>query len=281
MKTNLDRLLLQLFLVLAVAFGSALLADIALAEPAANTAVAPVPREQAWWMDRHKSMNERVKQGPVDLIFIGDSITQGWEGPGKAQWDKYYVKRNAVNLGISGDQTQHALWRLDNGNIDGISPKLAIIMIGTNNFGANAAEEIADGIMVIVKRVRDKLPQTQVLLLGIFPRGKEPDDIRTKLAKASELASKCADGKMVHFVDIGSKFLDENGALPQSIMPDFLHPNEKGYQIWAESIEIFVAKLMGEPAVGDQSYLRPQENPANSGHGAGQTRYIEVFVQYA
>src|SRR5438093_9326345 len=110
-----------------------------------NDAVIPVPREGNW-MKRHESFNERVKQGNVDLIFIGDSITQGWEANGKAVWAEYYAKRNAVNLGIGGDRTQHVLWRLDHGNIDGINPKLAVLMIGTNNSGGNTSEQIAAGV---------------------------------------------------------------------------------------------------------------------------------------
>src|SRR5262249_2849509 len=112
----------------------------------ANDAVVPAPRD-ANWMKRHDSFNERVKQGNVDLIFIGDSITQGWEGEspkgGKKIWEEFYGKRNAVNLGIGGDRTQHVLWRLDHGNIENIKPKLAVLMIGTNNSSTNTSEQIA------------------------------------------------------------------------------------------------------------------------------------------
>ena len=119
----------------------ALLATFSFAQD--NDAVKPVPRDGNW-MKRHESFNERVKQGNVDLIFIGDSITQGWEGAGKEVWAKTYGNRNAVNLGIGGDRTQHVLWRLDHGNIEGIHPKLAVLMIGTNNSGSNTSEQIAD-----------------------------------------------------------------------------------------------------------------------------------------
>ena len=140
---------------------------------AANPATTPAPRNDAWWQQRHESMNARVKKGNVDLIFIGDSITHGWEGGGKDVWQQFYGNRNAVNLGIGGDQTCHVLWRLDHGNIDGISPKLAVIMIGTNNAGnaAQSAEQIAAGVKAIVDKLRTKLPQTKILLLAIFPRG--------------------------------------------------------------------------------------------------------------
>ncbi len=221
------------------------------AEPAAvadtPTTVKPVPREGGW-MDRHNSFNERVKKGDVDLLLIGDSITQGWEGAGKDVWAKHYAPRKAVNLGIGGDRTQHVLWRLENGNIEGIKPKLAVLMIGTNNSNGtdNTAEEIAAGIEAIVKKLRSDLPETKVLILAIFPRGEKPNPQREKNAKASEIASKLADDKMIYFLDIGPKFLTDDGTLTREIMPDFLHLTPQGYTIWAESIEPTVANLMGE-----------------------------------
>jgi lysophospholipase L1-like esterase len=221
---------------------------MAIAQEAKKPAtVQPVGKiNEAWWMARHKSMNERVKKGNVDLLLIGDSITHGWEGA-KNTWEKYYGKRNAVNLGIGGDGTQHVLWRLENGNIDGISPKLAVLMIGTNNAGGNSSEDIAAGIKAIVEKLRAKLPQTKVLILGIFPRGTNNEDrLRKVNMKASEIAAKLADGKMVFYLDIGPKFLSSDGTLSKDIMPDQLHPNAKGYQIWAEAMEPEVAKLMGE-----------------------------------
>jgi beta-glucosidase len=219
----------------------------ALAAAQEHAAIKPVPREGNW-MKRHESFNERVKKGNVDLIFIGDSITQGWEGAGKEAWARHYGSRNAVNLGIGGDRTQHVLWRLDNGNIEGIKPKLAVLMIGTNNSNGqdHTAEEIADGIKAIVAKLRTKLPETKVLVLAIFPRAPMPNPQREKNAKASELASKVADGTMVHYLDIGPKFLEADGTLTKEIMPDFLHLSPKGYEIWAEAIEPKVAELMGE-----------------------------------
>lgn len=209
--------------------------------------VVPVPREGGW-IERHNSFNERVKQGDVGMLMIGDSITQGWEGNGKDAWAKHLAPRKAVNLGIGGDRTQHVLWRLQNGNIEGIKPKLAVLMIGTNNSNGNdnTAEEIAAGIEAIVKELRTKLPETKVLILAIFPRGEKPNPQREKNAKASEIASKLADGQNVFFLDIGQKFLTPDGTLTREIMPDFLHLSPQGYTIWAEAIEPEVAKLMGE-----------------------------------
>jgi lysophospholipase L1-like esterase len=211
-----------------------------------NDAIVPVPRD-ANWKKRHDSFNERVKQGNVDLIFIGDSITQGWERAGKAAWDEHYAKRNAVNLGIGGDRTQHVLWRLENGNIEGIKPKLAVLMIGTNNSGTNTSEQIAAGVKLIVEKLRTKLPETKVLVLAIFPRGADKDDAKRKVNEgANESIKGLADDKMVFFLDIGPKFLDADGKLSKEVMPDLLHLNEKSYKTWAESIEPKVKELLGE-----------------------------------
>ena len=211
-----------------------------------NDAIKPVPRD-ANWMKRHDSFNERVKQGNVDLLFIGDSITQGWEGSGKAAWSEKYGKRNAVNLGIGGDRTQHVLWRLDNGNIDGIKPKLAVLMIGTNNSGQNTSEQVAEGIIAIVTKLRDKLPETKVLILAVFPRGADGTNKNRMVNEgANEIVAKLADGKNIEYLDIGPKFLDDKGGLSKEVMPDLLHLNPASYQTWADSIEPHVARMMGE-----------------------------------
>ena len=213
---------------------------------AENSAIVPVPREDNGWMKRHESMNERVKQGNVDLLFIGDSITHGWEGAGKEVWDQYYAKRNAVNLGIGGDQTQHVLWRLDNGNIDGIKPKLAVIMIGTNNSHSNTAPEIAEGVEAIVKKLRARLPEMRILLLAIFPRTDVPAEIQQKIKEASaKFAADLAADPMVEFMDIGPAFLNEKGELTKDVMPDLLHPNAKGYALEAEATESAIGRLLG------------------------------------
>jgi lysophospholipase L1-like esterase len=233
------RRLLSLFVLLAL-LPTAVRAD----EP--HDAIKPVPREGGW-VKRHESFNARVAQGNVDLIFIGDSITQGWEGKGKGVWEKFYGKRNAVNLGIGGDRTQHVIWRLDNGNVKDISPKAAVIMIGTNNSGSNTPEQIAEGVSVIVKQLREKLPQTKILLLAVFPRGENKADKRRQVNEgANAIFSKLDDGEHVFYLDIGQKFLQDDGTLTREIMPDLLHLSEEGYTIWAESIEAKLAELLGE-----------------------------------
>lgn len=204
-----------------------------------HSAIKPVDRPGKGWQARHAAMNERVAKGNVDLIFIGDSITQAWRGNGKDVWAKYYAPRNAVNLGIGGDRTQHVLWRLDNGNIDGITPKAAVIMIGTNNSNGsdNTVAEIADGIRTIVKKLRNDLPETKILLLDIFPRGANPNNQRGKVLQVNQIISKLDDGEHVHYLAIGQAFVEDDGKISKAIMPDSLHLSPKGYQIWADALE--------------------------------------------
>lgn len=159
---------------------------------------------------------------------------------------------SAVAQGISGDRTQHVLWRLDHSNLDGLvradgaGPKLAVLMIGTNNSDAddNTATKFADGIKAIVEKLRQKLPKTKVLLLAIFPRNEMLNPQREKNAEASRLASPIADGKLVHYLDIGDKFLSPDGTLSKEIMPDLLHLSQRGHEIWADAIEATVKELV-------------------------------------
>lgn len=214
---------------------------------ALHSATIPQPRGDIAWITRFEELNRRVKEGGVDLIFIGDSITHGFEIVGRQVWNEFYRKRRALNLGIAGDSTQHVLWRLDHGNIDGISPKLAVVLVGTNNATNNTPQEIADGVKAIVGKLREKLPATHVLVLGIFPRGADPwNHRRLVIQKANQLIFKLHHGEKVYYLDIGRKLLKNDGTVNRSIMPDFLHLSPDGYQIWAESIEPTVAMLLDE-----------------------------------
>lgn len=219
----------------------------------AHSAIEPAPRPDQGWQDRQKLLNQRAADAgeKAQVIFIGDSITQGWEGDGKAVWAKYYAHRNAVNLGIGGDRTQHVLWRLANGNIAGLKPKAAVVMIGTNNSNGedNTPGQIADGVAAIVKHLREKLPGTKVLLLAIFPRSENYSAQRGKLAMINQVIRKHADGKDVIWVDFGHQFLNEDGTMPRSLMPDYLHLSRAGYEIWAEAIEDQLSTILGDKRV--------------------------------
>jgi beta-glucosidase len=196
-------------------------------------------------MPRHEAILEKNKNEQTDLIFIGNSIIHHWEDTGKESWEKNFAKYNPVNMGFGGDQTQHVLWRIDMGELDGINPKLAVVMIGTNNAGnGHDSEMIADGVIQIISRIRNKLPDTKILLLRIFPRGEPGSEIRQTNTTASEIFSKVANNKDIFYLDINKIFLDEEGNLPREIMPDKLHPNAKGYELWAEAIIDRVTELM-------------------------------------
>ena len=238
---------------------SALLAAAAFAaEP--HVAINPVPREGGW-VKRHESFNAISKQGEARLVFLGDSITQGWEGAGKEVWAKQYAGRKAANFGIGGDRTEHVLWRLGNGNFDGLQPKLIVLMIGTNNTGhvgrpqkelngaiyQCSAEQTAEGVQRIVETLRQKTPAAKILLLGIFPRGATPADAMRQQNEATNARiAKLADGQSVHYLDVGTSFLAADGTLSKDIMPDLLHLSPKGYQLWADAIEPKVKELLGE-----------------------------------
>jgi lysophospholipase L1-like esterase len=213
-----------------------------------NTAITPVPREGGW-NDRAKLLDTRVNETPdTQLLMIGDSITQGWEGAGKEVWAKYYTPRKAVNLGIGGDRTQHVLWRLQNAPLDKVKPKAAVVMIGTNNSNGddNTPGEIVQGVTAIVSELRKRLPNTKILLLAIFPRGENFNPQRGKITQVNQVLQKLDDGRNVFFLDIGHRFLNADGVLPKDVMPDFLHLNAKSYQTWAEAIEPKLKELIGD-----------------------------------
>jgi beta-glucosidase len=222
-----------------------------------HPAVTPEPRNLDWWQQRHQAILERMKQKNPEVIFIGDSITHGWERKGKAVWEAHYAQYDALNLGYGGDRTEHVLWRLQNGEIDGIRPKLAVLMIGTNNAAREqySAEQIAEGIQAIVCLLRQKLPDTKILILAIFPRGSQEQSqdktqdasynpLWAKNDQVNRMISKLADGRKIFFLDINKAFLNEQGVLTRDVMPDLLHPEEKGYALWAEAMEPTLKRLL-------------------------------------
>jgi lysophospholipase L1-like esterase len=223
-------------------------------EPRANPAIIPVPRTGGA-TNRQSQVLRRAQEnpGPCDIAFIGDSITQGWEGSGKNVWTNYYGNRKCLNFGVGGDRTEHVLWRFENGQLDGIKPKAAVLMIGTNNSNKNrdgseqySEAEILEGVQAIVKQIRTRLPETKLLVLGIFPRGKTFSAQRGKILQINQALAKLADNNMIHYIDFGSQLIEADGSLSKEIMPDYLHLSEKGYTIWAEAIEPKLKELLGE-----------------------------------
>jgi lysophospholipase L1-like esterase len=196
------------------------------------------------FLAQHEKFVELAKKGDIGLVFLGDSITAGWGGA-KDVWEKSFSQYKPVNFGIGGDRTQHVLWRIQNGELDGISPKALVLMIGTNNAGSDPAEGTANGIKKIVETIRQKCPETKILLLAVFPRGNVvPNPGRTKNEAVNAIISQLDDGKHVFYLDIGKSFLKEDGTFKDDISKDHLHFFPAGYQIEADAIGPKLAELM-------------------------------------
>jgi beta-glucosidase len=184
---------------------------------------------------------QRAKDNPdaCDLVFIGDSITQGWETGGSNVWAKHYGNRKALNFGVGGDRTQHVLWRFDHGQLDGLKPKVAVVMIGTNNSNRddNTENEILDGVKAIINRIRQQLPETRIILVAIFPRGQTFSVQRGKILQVNQALAKLDDGKMIRYVDFGSQLIEPDGSISRDVMRDYLHLTERGYEMWGAALE--------------------------------------------
>ncbi|MBS1721898.1 MAG: hypothetical protein JSS66_02705 [Armatimonadetes bacterium] len=229
-------------------FAACLFATLAGQEPA-NPATTPADRlNEDWWKQRHEQCIEITKKGGVDIVFLGDSITQGWESTGKAAWDKWYGDKHAANFGFSGDRTEHVLWRLGHGEIVGLKPKVVVMMIGTNNVGHGSSnpKQAAQGISLILKTLMKELPSTKILLLAVFPRAESPQDpMRHSVDEINAQITSFDDGHRVHFEDIGYAFKNTDGTLRTLLMPDQLHLNEGGYEIWGEAMDRALSRMLG------------------------------------
>jgi lysophospholipase L1-like esterase len=198
---------------------------------------------------RHTKLLEEIRQrnGKIDFVLIGDSITDFWPGKGKDSYAEF-AAWNPLDLGVSGEQTEQVLRRLLNGELDGYKAKAIMIMIGTNNIGHFSDEKpewVAAGIKKIVETVKEKQPQAKILLLAIFPRGATAEDNQNKrVIETNKLLPSLADGKTVFYMDIGKIFLDEQGNAKKELMPDFLHPNADGYKLWLEAVKPKLSELM-------------------------------------
>ena len=213
-------------------------------QSASTFPLAPV----AWLDDFQAHLNKKANAGRVDLVFDGDSITDHWESTGLTVWKEYYANRHALDVGIGADGIEHALWRLDHGEVDGLNPKLIVLMIGTNNIQAHTPGQVAEGIEALVADYRKRIPGAHVLLLAIFPRGARPTaPLRAKIAEVNHRIASLDDGGNITYLDIGEKFLQPDGTISAVDMSDFLHPTEKGYRIWADAIEPMIDRYCPKP----------------------------------
>jgi len=225
----------------------------AAAEPHRNLAIIPLPRTGSI-TNRQTLVLERAKAAPgdYDIEFIGDSITQGWEGNGAKIWNELGHKYKIINMGVSGDRTEHVLWRFEQGQLDGINAKVAVVMIGTNNSGKNkdgtdayADADILEGVTAIVNQIRSRQPDTKILLLGIFPRGHTFGAQRGRLLEINQALARLDDGQHIFYLDFGSQFIGNDGTISKQIMPDYLHPNVVGYKIWEDAMQPKLTELIG------------------------------------
>lgn len=203
-----------------------------------NTAIKPVPGGVRWFMRNHASNLEKTKNKKFDVCFLGDSITAMWPGD---VFQKHFGKISTVNFGIGGDRTENVLWRLDRGELTGTSPKVIVLLIGTNNMGFNSAEEIAAGVAAVVTNLRTKLPKTKILLVGIFPKKDAP---LAKIAATNAILAKLDDGATIRYRDMGAQFLDQEGKLRTGILSDSVHLTKQGYEIWGEAMAPLLAEMI-------------------------------------
>ena len=224
----------------------------------ANPAAAAQPRHETW-LEAHRKREARLQEGKVEVLLIGDSITAGWsKQPELIQ--KFFGDLHVVNLGQPADKTENILWRLQHHSFDRIAPSVAIVMAGTNNSNHDeyTPEQIAGGVRAIVTELRQKLPRTKILLLGIFPRGSHDQRVELKKGRitaglnpqwakidaVNRMLPAIADGREVVYLNINRAFLNEKGELPVDVMPDLLHPNEKGYEVWGRTIQPTIAEML-------------------------------------
>lgn len=219
----------------------------------------PNAAKKGYWHKRWDDRRKQIAKGGIEIVLVGDSITHLWESDpsknskkigGKATYKKYFGKYNVMNLGYSGDRTEHTLWMTsDSKLLDNIDPKLVVVMIGTNNIGHRKAgvEATAAGVELVIKNIRTKVPNAKIVLFGIFPRSPKADHpFRGKIKAVNKIICKLADDKNVFYCDITDKLLEKDGSLSPSIMPDYLHPNDNGYEVWAQAIMPYIEKFVGK-----------------------------------
>jgi lysophospholipase L1-like esterase len=240
--------------------------DLAVRESTATGAgkpstLVPVTQNRDWriydWADRHAACVALIKSRQPEIVMLGDSITHFWGGDpdgegvagrrtGVEEWNRFFAGRRVVNLGYGWDRIENVLWRLTHGEFDGVSPKVVVVMIGTNNMDLNTTGEIAAGITEICAILHGRSPATRILLLGIFPRGALPDATRAKVNTVNERIAKLGGRDGVTYLDIGRVFLEPDGSISKDVMYDFLHPSALGYARWSAAMKPTLDRLLAQ-----------------------------------
>ncbi len=219
-----------------------------------NTAVIPTDKlKTEWWAMRHQQVIDSVRHTNPQLVLLGNSILHSLDYKDRNEtWDKYLIQYNAANLGFSADRTENVIWRINNGEIDNMNPKVILLLIGTNNTNGNSfasinnSKELEEATWEICQIIRKKLPDTQILLLGILPFGKRRPNYRDGVNQCvTQLVSKFPNkDNNIHFVDIGNIYLNDNNKIMKDLMPDFLHPNAKGHLLMFKTLQPYIENLM-------------------------------------
>lgn len=216
--------------------------------PAIHPALRPDYTSEllAEWFARHEQLCARAKRGDIDVLFLGDSLTEGWEKQGASAWQRILARHRAANFGRSGDRTQQVLWRIAHGECENISPAATVLLIGTNNLDPglgeasatrrNTPEEAVEGIVAVVREIQRRLPRTKILLLGLFPRGEKDSRYRSEVPAVNAALARLAPGLNVTFLDLTPAFLPASGELDPAVMPDKLHLSIRGYERWADAL---------------------------------------------
>lgn len=263
------------------AMATAHFASIASRPPSRGGPTTPTPRpEVPGWLEQHNAMVARASSGPIDLLFLGDSITRGWLGSGRDRYDgdgldlwiSRFEPRRAANFGIGSDRVEHLLWRVRHGELAGIDPPVVVLMIGSNNIPVDEPGEIAEGIAAVVAEVRRRLPRSVVLLMGLPPRGVSPphdppperDRPDPRVGRVNRLLAPLGRLPRVRFIDFGARLLDDEGMVPRSHFPDYLHLSRPSYEAWAEAIEPTLRVLLGAPAAGGRPSDAAGRSPESS-----------------
>ncbi|MEC7725322.1 MAG: GDSL-type esterase/lipase family protein [Planctomycetota bacterium] len=234
-------------------------------QDAKSPAITPQPRAEEWWVKRHAEKVAEMGKGGIDLLMVGDSITQNFESVGAEVWKEHFEPRKAINLGFGGDRTNHVLWRLDNLPKLKTAPKAAVVLIGTNNicWGSDTPRQAAVGVQAVARKLHATYPETKIMVLGVFPRRRDKDHAHRKEIDElnSYLPALLRDVDNATFKDIGSAFLDDKGRLSKEMMPDTTHPSARGHEIWAEAIAPELDKMLGAASLPGSGPLIKQFGP--------------------
>ncbi|MBI5769234.1 MAG: hypothetical protein HZA93_15680 [Verrucomicrobia bacterium] len=238
---------------------AALLACVALAQ--AQPADVAAPRTDSNSRLAHEQLLAKAKQGRIDLYFVGDSITRRWGATDYpeflAHWQKNFHGWNAGNFGWGADSTQHILWRLQNGELEGVNPKVIVLLAGTNNVSRTPPDEakiagITRGLKAIIDTCRAKAPRATLVVTAIFPRNDNPE-VMPGINRINENLARLADGKAVRFLNVNDRLADQDGRLFDGMMGDKLHPSLKGYEVWAAGLKPVLTELLGPPDATDSA----------------------------